>query len=471
MATKIQIANGFYESRSLPLSNQECVNFYVHTPQTQGTLSDRVLFGTPGLEEVVETSNPRDANRGSFEMGGIAYFVNGTKLYSVDSEYTRTEIGTISGDGRVSMASNGTQLMILVPDDSLSLGYIYSVAGGLAAISDGDFTASGNPQMVVFIDSYFACVTDEDKWIISDPNDGTSWDALMFSTAESSPDPIVSLAVVKNQIYIIGSTTTEGFQDIGGAGFPFQRSGLFLGTGCVAKFSVISTGDNFFMVGAKKNETPAIWMFNGNNYEKISTPAIDAYINSLDPSTLQDCFALYHAEAGDYFVCFAFSETTFCYNTVNGTWHERKSWVDSVFTRWRVNSIVSIAGVNLVGDVYDGRIGRLSTLIYGEYDNDIISTASAEVLSSSGEQFFISKVTATLESGVGNSVVEEPEISMAVSYNGRTYNKERTRKIGKKGEWNKKISWTGLSLFKRFGYLKFRISDQIKKVIIKIEVE
>ncbi len=403
MAIKIQIANGFYKSKSLPISNQECVNLYPNIPKTSGALSDDNLFQTPGISELASSTVDRESNRGAITMAGIPYFVNKSTMYSLGSDFRKTSLGSISGLGRVSMATNGTQVMILVPGGD---GYIYSVAGGLVTITDSDFTAL-NAQIVVFIDSYFAVTSDAKVWAVSANNDGTSWYALDIGSAETDPDFVVAPVVVNNQIMITGTITTEAFQNVGSTvvqSFPFQRSGLFLDKGCAAPFSLVNASGSFFMIGKGENETPAIYQYANNNFQKISDPAIDAYINSLSQDEVYEAFALSYAIDGAHFVSFSFKLTTFVYNLVTGRWHEQKSMIDEVLQRWRVNSIVTAYGVTIVADSYDGRIGKLDADTYGEYGNDIIKTVSGQVLESGGDSFSLQKVELTIESGVGNTV-------------------------------------------------------------------
>ena len=81
---QLPIGGGFYESNSLPISAQECVNWYVNTPQTQGALSDANLFGSPGVEQITTTGQIKQVNRGSHVKSGIPYFLNGETLYRTD---------------------------------------------------------------------------------------------------------------------------------------------------------------------------------------------------------------------------------------------------------------------------------------------------------------------------------------------------------------------------------------------------
>jgi hypothetical protein len=276
----LPIANGFYESDSLPISAQECVNFYPNIAQAPA-LNQETLFGTAGLEEVAN-ANTLTGNRGSHEMNGVPYFVMENRLFSMATDLSLTFHGDIAGTGRVSMADNGTQLMVLVPDGN---GYIYNhVADTFGQITDTDFTANGNPQLVVFIDGYFCLTTDTKKFIVSSLNDGFNYNALDFGTAESDPDDIVAPVVFKNQLFIGGSQTIYPFQNIGGADFPFQRTGLFLQKGIVSPFSIQTLQDTFVFIGAGQNESPAIWVLQGNDVAKISTTAIDKELSALTQS-------------------------------------------------------------------------------------------------------------------------------------------------------------------------------------------
>ena len=233
--TQLPIANGFYVSDSLPVAAQECTNWYPNVVQGAG-LSQDTLFGTEGLTQLATSGIIDNQNRGAHEMAGKPYFVNGDRLYRLEEDDTLTFIGDIEGTVRVSMADNGTQLMVLVPNGK---GYIYNhVADTFAEITDSDFTANGSPQFVVFIDGYFLVTTDTKKFIVSSINDGLSYNALDFGTAESDPDDIVAPIVYKNQLFISGGQTFEAFQNIGGADFPFQRTGLFLQKGCFAPYSL-----------------------------------------------------------------------------------------------------------------------------------------------------------------------------------------------------------------------------------------
>ena len=340
----------------MPVSNQECTNWYVSQPVV-AALSPKILLGTPGYLQLATTGLIRQVNRGAHVMNSIPYFVNGDMLYRLDlstdtqgvETFSTVALGTISGVGRVSMADNGTQLMILVPGGN---GFIWvETTSTFTQITDPDFTANGNPQFVVFLDSFFVITTDSKKFIVSAPNDGLNYNALDFGSAEADPDDIVAPVVHQNQLFITGSETTEVFQNIGGADFPFQRvSGFVMDKGLFAPLSAINANNTWMMIGGGTNESPAIWAFSGSGFSKISTTPIDSILQDFTEAEIEASFAYRYAQNGAYFVAFVLPSTTLVIDTITGAWHERKSQIvnNAGITqtlRQRANSLVTAFGM------------------------------------------------------------------------------------------------------------------------------
>lgn len=473
----LPVANGFYVSDSLPLSAQECTNLYPSI-QEAPALNQEVLLGTPGIRQLATTGQINQINRGAHVLGDILYFVNGTTLWRLNrtvtagvASYSVEAVGTVPGVGRVSMADNGTQLCILVPGTT-STGYIFTAdPDTLTTITDPDFKANGEPQHVVFIDGYFAFTTDTKKFIVSALNDGLSYNALDFGSAEADPDITVAPIVFNNQLFVAGTETIEGYQNIGGAEFPFQRTGLYIPKGVSAPFSIVNTSSTFMWVGGGKNESPSIWALAGNNAEKVSTIPIDTILHRLTPDELSSVFAYAYAQRGAFFVCFVLPNTVLCYDLTSRRWHERKSRIvssnGSVQTiRFRANSLVSAYGINIVGDSVDGRIGELDADTYTEYGNPIIRRFATQPFHAQGASFCLPSIELTVESGVGNIDQKEPEIRMERSTDGKTWSDARPRKIGSVGQYDKRAIWRRNGRAARFEVLRFSMSDPVKFVII-----
>jgi hypothetical protein len=463
----LPIANGYYESDSLPISAQQCTNFYPNIAQAPA-LNQETLFGTPGLTQVASASNISNC-RGAHEMNGVPYFVIDGKLYSMSTSYALTDHGQIDGSGRVSMADNGTQMLVLVPGGN---GFIYNhVTDTFAQITDPDFTANGNPQQVVYIDGYFCLTTDSKKFIVSALNDGLSYNALDFGTAESDPDEIVAPIVFKNQLFIGGSQTIEAFQNIGGADFPFQRTGLFLSKGISSPFSIQSIQDTFVFVGAGANESPAIWAFAGNEVQKISTTAIDKELSALTDAQISEIYSWAYAEKGAYFVGFALPGTTLVYDTISKRWHERKSFVDGALGAYRVTALVRAYNQIWAGDLVDGRVGLLDQETYTEYGEVIQRTIVTQPFQNNMESFVVPELELTVESGVGNSASRDPMVGLERSRDGKTWSDARYRKIGKVGEYDRRVIWNRNGRASRFELFRFTMSDPVKPVFIQLTAD
>ena len=473
-------ANGFYIRASLPVSAQECTNWYVSQPELP-SLSPKLLLGTPGYVQLATTGIIRQINRGAHVMNSLPYFVNGERLYRLNlvvdgngvETFSTTELGTIPGTSRVSMADNGTQLMILIPGGN---GFIWvETTSTFTQITDSDFTANGNPQFVVFLDARFVITTDTKKFIISAVNDGLSYNALDFGTAEADPDDIVAPVVHKNQLFITGSETTEVFQNIGGADFPFQRvPGFVMDKGLFAPLSAVNANNTWMMIGGGTNESPAIWAFSGSGFAKISTTAIDSILQDLSDAEVTASFAYRYAQNGAYFVAFSLPNTTLVIDTITGAWHERKSEVLNAAGltqtfRQRTNSLVTAFGRVLVGDSVDGRIGQMDPDTFTEYGANIIRTAVTQPFAQQGNSIRVSSLEPTFESGIGNAAVPDPKIRISHSRDGKTFTDERLLPLGKVGEFNRRAIRRRLGRVGRMDLFKVVLSDAVKPVYIKLE--
>jgi len=470
---------GSYVSRSLPQSNQQLVNWYSQ-PAEGGGLSDFMLIGTPGITEATNTGAVQQINRGAWVKNGIAYEVNGDQLYRVNeiitagvSTYTTTSLGTIPGTGRVSMANNKTQLLILVPGGD---GFIFNEDAGtpFEQITDVNFDANGNPQHVVFLDSFFVLTTDTNKIIISALNDGLTYDALDFAEAEADPDGIVVPIVYSNRLYILGQETIEAFQNIGGAGFPFQRvPGFVLPTGCDAAFSAIQAGGTFCFIGGGADESPSIFAFTGNGVTPISTDAIDDLLLTFTETEISQSFAVAYSQAGARFVIFTVKDKTFGYNFKTKTWHDRTSRRtfegDVSDTRWRVNSLITAYGKVFVGDFQDGRIGILDLNVNEEYGQNIIGTFSTLPFANNSKPIFVPSIELTMEAGVGDAATPNPVVRMSRSKDGKTFSDEISRAVGKVGEFMRRTIWRRNGRAARFEVFTFEYSEKTKRIVIKLE--
>lgn len=465
----LPIANGFYESSSLPISAQECVNWYPNIVQAPA-LNQETLFACPGLALLVNTGDT-EVCRGAHVLNGVPYFVNGGTLYRLESDFTATDLGEIEGTGRVSIADNGAQLCIQVP---LGKGYIFtSDPDTLTEITDADFRTNGEPLYVVELDKYFIFITDDNKFIISAINDGLSYNALDFGSGEKVEGNLVGLLAFKGQLFLFGEYSAAAFQNRpSGADFPFVFTGLTLEKGLDSAFSVTASNDTFMYIGGAREESPAVWAFSGNTVQKVSTTAIDAMLQSEGVS---NAFAWSYAQSGAYFVGFSLQTTSFVYDVITRRWHERKTrYVDgrgnTQITRYRVNAFVEAYGKIICGDGIDGRIGSLSLDTNREYEFKIPRSISTQPFQNNMESFFLPSLELTVESGTG-TLTDDPLIGLEISRDAKTYNPARFRGLGKIGEYKRRLIWRRNGRIPRFAVLRFFTDADVKLSLIQLTAQ
>lgn len=502
MKITLPISNGFYVSESLPLSNQRCVNFYPNLPQSDTVTQDN-LFPTPGVVEAASVSTT-DVVRGSHEMDGKPYFVIGGTLYrldfsvvSGDEVFTPVSMGTIAGVERVWMADNGTQLCIVVPPGSTA-GVTYVLQGStLTTVTDVNF--DGPAESVVYIDSFFSFHKSNGKKFFNSPlgdargsPSGAAYDPLDFSTAEADPDQIRAQGVLRNQLYILGSETVEVQRNIGRSPAPFQRiPGAVLDVGIVAPKSIEVFAGSLTFVGAGKNESPAVWTIAGTSKQKISTTAIDKALSDLSESNAEEIFSWSYSESGAFFYGITLPTTTFVFDAINRRWHERQSIKGSSLTQCRAANAVQAYGRIFVGDLQSGKIGYLDKDVYLEYGRLIRRFVTSKPFDDQGEPVFVASVEAVVEAGVGLSsdiTVEtgstalgvpvtgtgglDPQITYSWSDDGgKTFIGDRSRSLGKIGEFKRRPIWNRGGRFPRSRVLRFEIAAPNKAVIIKVEAD
>lgn len=483
---KVPIAQGFYVDVSRAISSQECVNLYPHKPMTQ-TITDNALLGVSGIEQRCLTAI-NAFNRGGHVMRETAYTVNGTKLYRIDyttdafgvRAYTAVDVSgaeTIDGTQRVMMADNGDQLCIIAPELSGQFNaWIYTTGGGLVQISDAAF--DGPVSSVCFMDGYFLfSKTDSNKWFKSDLRAGFVYNALDFGSGESDPDFNVVIRPLDGLLYVFGNHTFEQWQDVGGSGFPFQRtSNGNQQKGCLAPHSMTYFNEALVWIGSSYNEKPAIWATSGADAMKLSTPAVDYLINSGGIDPLKKAYSLRWAENGHNFVAFTVPGVcTVVYDSTTQAWHQRKS-VDRFLVPqpWRVTCMLSAYDSFFVGDELTGNIGQMDKDIYYEYGDEIRRYFTTPAIDNEGRPFSV--YVCELFCDTGDVPVSgqgsDPVVRLSVSNDGGyTYLPEISRNMGKTGEYAGVTYWPKLGRYRKPVIFRFDISEPIKVAFVKCELE
>lgn len=468
---EIPIDIGYYESSSLPLAAQNCINHYPQNPQTKGAVSSGALFLTPGIE--LWRTLGDGPGRGFNIFRNELYVISGTAFYKVAKSGALTALGTIEGTERVITSNNGVTICIQVPG---SKGYFYDTDNGLKEITDpvyADFQAqTGGVTSVAYKDGYFIFTTAIEFFLSSlvITNKGQDFDALAFSTAEVKPDDNVVAATIKNELYVAGTDSIELFQNTG-ADFPYQRiNGATVDKGVAARHTFIEFDNSFVFVGGGLNESLAIWRGLAGSVSKISTAAIDHAIQKYTQDEISSAYAWTYTQDGNFFVGFSFPDTTFVYDATvsalqgRAVWHERRS-NDSV---WRANHIIDVYGENYVLDNDSGSVGKLKRTVRTEYNNPISREFTGVSLYNMGKPFKLHYIELKTESGSGLPLwtTKEPEdldpqVELLVSGDGgRSFNSYGNRSLGTYQDYTARQVWQRGGRYEDTAVLRFKTSGK-----------
>jgi len=442
---QLPFTNGFYQSRSRPLSSQRCVNWYPQE-QTNQALSQSSLFSTPGIKEVL--SGLAGSGRGAHVWNGVLYVVCGQTLYSIDrtilssgeSEFSSTSIGTILGGDPVIIESMKAQMCILVPSKTAGAGNAYIYDGSLTDISaEPNFLAPA--ISVVSIDSYFVFAQYNTRFIFhSSLNDGTTFSALDAWEIQQFPR-CNGLHVYQNNLYAMGDSSTVPFYNAEELEFAFRPSpNSVIDSGLAGEHAKCDFRGSFVYLGSGENAERSVWLFNGGQPEKLSDNTIDYIIQNETPESIESARIVRHSQNGAEFFALFIGQWCFVYDLVSGKWHERRSRIpygtSYIDAPWRANNIVQAYNRVFVTDSANGYIGELDDAIHEEYGVRIFSYAITQPFLNQGSRIRVPAIEIYCD--VGNAANENFELAWSDD-GGFNFIDALSREIGGSGEYGRRV--------------------------------
>lgn len=462
---QIPFVGGAYTGWSKNINSQTCINLFPVVDQ-QDAKQVIALYGTPGLELfATPESGSGLCIRGIWECKGDLYVVLNTRVYKVTSAGVCSLLGTITtSSGNVSMADNGTQVLIA---DGTTSGYIITVATAtMAAISDADYPALSS---VTFQDGYFIGIEkDTGKFWISASYDGTSWDALDFATAEGRPDNSVAIISNTHDLWIFGDDSVEVYYDSGNTDFPFERiTGALIDVGCGAAGTPTKILGQMYWLTDKKQ----VCRSQGYQGQIISTPTIEHQIETY--SSISDARGFTYAIEGHnfYVLVFPTDGKTWVFDTATGFWHEWQSYfsLTDPWSRHRANCSAMLGKDWIVGDYNNGLLYKIDMDVFTDNLNQIRRQRAAQIVSKERVNVIYHQLEIEFESGVGLSGGVQGEDPQAVldwsDDGGHTWSNQYYKSMGKIGEYTRRAIWRRLGK-SRNRVFRVTCSDPVKTVIV-----
>lgn len=434
---KIPFLGAHYEARALTANAQQTVNMYPEmNPDGKGKLT---LYPFPGL--LKKATLGTGPHRGSIEHAGNMYAVSGRELYKVDTSEVVTLIGTLNtGAGKVGMASNGVNLLIVDGTD----GYILD-GSTLSAITDVDFVDANQCK---FLDGYF--ITNKNatgQFYISDlyPTaanliNGTGWISIDFATAEVDPDNLITHEVQHRELWLFGDYTTEVYYNSGNASFPFDRvSGGFIEWGIAARWSVAKIDNTIAWLAKNKQGHGHVVKATGMSVGVVSNPALEAEIAGYSRIDDAEGFGFQYMGQSFYVLTFPSADVTWALHINSGAWIRLKGYSVG---RYIMASHCFFNGKHYIGDYNSGNLYTLDKDTFTNNGETIERIRRTQHISKNGRPVFIHRLEIDVQAGVGltSGQGSDPQIMTRWSKDGgRTYANAQWRTMGKIGEYDTRV--------------------------------
>lgn len=440
---RVDLVNGAYVGRSIIANDQRCVNLFLEVSPGDSPFPT-VHYPTPGLIRL--TTAPTTGWRGLYTVSstGDLYGVCGNSVYYIAPDWTLTLLGTLAtSTGPVSMADNAYTVLIV---DGTAAGYQIDIpTKALSAVHDPNFYGANRLGCV---DTYFiANRPGTQNYYISLTNQA-AWDALDVAAKTGSPDKLVTLEVMHNEIWLLGQVSSEVHYNSGAADFTFARMpGVFINHGCMAAQSVATYDQSIYWL-SQSPEGQAIIM-RGNNYtaERISTHAIEAEMGKY--ARMDDAIGHCYQVGGHTFyqLTFPTADATWVFDESTKLFHQRASIdADGTFHRHRASCITAAYGQIVCGDYNDGRLYAMSLNAYDEDGSPVVYLRTFPHMINDGRRCTYQRFVADME--VGDAAAgDDPQVSLRWSDDrGASFGDAVMMPLGKTGEYLTSLQWWGLGM-------------------------
>lgn len=386
------------------------------------------------------------------------FVVSGTKLYSVTQAGVVTELGTV-GTGRVSMSHNDASVAVVVSPAMFTWD-----GTTFTQVLDADFVAVG-AQDIQFLDGYLTFTfPDSASFGAFDLGSSSSYDALFFATDDGDPDFLVGHISDHRQLMLAGTRSMGLWDNTGASGFPFERAiNGYVEIGCANGQTLSKCDNTIFWLASDKTYR----RLSGAIPERVSQHGIEDQLPSRDFTTAK---SFGYALGGHLFYVSNFDDRTFVYDATSKLWHERKSYGEE---NWRASCHTQAWNKEYVGDRLSNKIGYLDKDAKTEFGDPLVMQWTYQPVYADRKQVTHNTFELVLDSGNGLVVGQgsDPEAMLEYSDNsGKTWRFMPNKKIGRLGEYDIGVRWSGLGSSPNRVY-RCSISDPVPVNVVDTQID
>lgn len=442
---RLPIIGPAYGSQS-PIADAEALlNFYIESIESPNAPDRNVAYPCPGL--TLEFGLPSTPNRGTFTLNDRFFLAAGDTLYEIQSDGTRTALGTINVDTNpCTFASSGdisNQLLVSSGNHAYCFNLVTNV---FADVLTG-------AVFVAFLNNFFVALDVATNTIhVSDFNDATTWPGGQDQQRSISGDRWKSMIADGQYLWLFGGQKTDVYQLAGSGNTVFVPvQGISINYGIGAPFSVALVNNAPEWVSLNENGRGMVLRVENFSPIKRSTFAVDFAISQYD--MISDAVAFSYQDQGHsfYVLNFPSAAATWVDDAARGMedgWHTRGFWDSGnmIEQAYRPQYHAYVFGKHYVGDRATGNVYSMNINVATDVDgNGIRRLRRTSPLRSELNRVFYGQMILNIETGLGLQVGQgaDPQVMARWSNDGgKTWGNEHWHTAGRVGKYNTRVSWS-----------------------------
>lgn len=450
--TQISILSGITGEAGVDIRASYPVNM-IPVPRESG-VSAGYLRTAEGITPF-DTGNPAvtGRGRGSIFWQGAAYWVIGDSLCRVLENGQLIRLASV-GD-------NGLDVSFTYSFDRLAVASaksLYYLRGDLITkVTDPDL---GPVIDVTWMDGYFV-TTDGTSLVVTELANPLSVDPLKYGSSEADPDPVNGVIKIRQELLAVNRYTIEVFNDVGGAGFPFQRNnGAIIEKGAVGTHMFCAFDQVLAFVGGGKNEPNSVYLGSGGTATKIATREIEDILAEYSEAELATSATNYRMNRRHQNLYIHLPRHTLVYDASASiamevpVWYSLSSSVD-LLSPLQGRHLLFAYGKWLIDDQVLPRVGELRNDIFTQYGAEVGWRFDTVLLFNETRAAIISSLELTGTPGRAD-LLTDPVCFLSWTQDGVSWGDERLISLGKQGQRAKRIAYRPKIKMRDFMSFRYR---------------
>lgn len=396
--------------------------------------------------------------RGYRLFNGSLYVVSGASLYKISSVGSVTEIGRISGAGRVSMSDNGTTMVIVANPVAYQ-----SDGSSVSQITDSVFLSYGPVSDVDFLDGYLIFTVANSRTSFVSGLNALTFDALDFTTIDGSTDKLLGLIVDHREIIFLKERSTEIWYNAARpTGYPMARSpNGYLETGCAAADTAAKIGGAVYWLA----DDGTVRQLSGATPSIVSNIGMAKYIADTD-----DAYGFAYTFEDKHYYVLSLPGVTLEYDILAQEWHNRETFAKST---WEVLGSTRAYGSTFMFSSTSGAVGKVSRDIRTEFGGIQKVAWTYQEIKGDGNLVSHNRLELNIGTGVGltSGQGSDPQIELLISNDGgKVFESFGTKSLGQIGNYLDRVVWHKLGSSRHRVY-RCGITDAVDVIAFGTEVD